>query len=155
MDGLQTWQIIVGIGASVIMILIGFFTFLGATLLGLVGYFLRNFHNEYKSDKLETQLKEEKLDQRMQKMAETFSEKMQSLVDRIADKINQLPKGSDGLSQVFLEQERSMGKRIDDQLQRIQNIHSRVEDLAKRVHDAEDKILSLSHKRPSKDLLEI
>ena len=108
--------------------------------MGLVGYFLRNFHNEYKTDKVKTEAKEEKLDQRMQRMAETFTEKMQNLVDRIADKINQLPKGSDGLSQVFLEQERSMGKRIDDQNQRIQNLHTRVEEIAKRQHDVENKV---------------
>ncbi len=120
------------------MLIIGFFAFLGATLLGLVGYFLRNFHNEYKSDKIKIEIKEEKLEQRMQKMAETFTERMQNLVDRIAEKINQLPKGSDGLSQVFLEQERSMGKRIDDQSQRIQNVHNRVEEVAKRVRDLEN-----------------
>ncbi len=138
MENLQTWQIIIGIGATVIMLIIGFFAFLGATLLGLVGYFLRNFHNEYKSDKIKIEIKEEKLEQRMQKMAETFTERMQNLVDRIAEKINQLPKGSDGLSQVFLEQERSMGKRIDDQSQRIQNVHNRVEEVAKRVRDLEN-----------------
>lgn len=137
MQDFETWQIVVGIGATVIMCLIGFFAFLGATLLGLASYFLKNFHNEYKSDKIKTEIKEEKLDQRMQRMAETFTEKMQNLVDRIAEKINQLPKGSDGLSQVFLEQERNMGRRIDDQGQKLQNIYTRTEEIAKRVRDLE------------------
>lgn len=75
----------------------------------------------------------------MQKMAETFTEKMQNLVDKIAEKINQLPKGSDGLSQVFLEQERSMGKRIDDQISRIQNVHTKTEELSKRVRELENE----------------
>lgn len=140
MDELQTWQIIIGVGATAIMILIGFFTFLGATLLGLVGYFLKNFHNEYKADKIKTELKEEKLDQRMHKMAETFTEKMQNLVDKIAEKINQLPKGSDGLVQALVDQERNIGKRVDDQIQRIQNIHTRLEDVAKRVRDIESDL---------------
>lgn len=140
MENLQTWQIVIGIGAAVIMLLIAFFTFLGATLLALVGYFLKNFHNEYKADKIKIELKEEKIELRMQKMAETFTEKMQDLVNKISDKINLLPKGSDGLSQVFLDQERSMGKRIDDQVQRIQNIYNRVEEVAKRVHDVENSI---------------
>lgn len=139
MENLQTWQIVIGIGAAVIMLLIAFFTFLGATLLALVGYFLKNFHNEYKADKIKIELKEEKIELRMQKMAETFTEKMQNLVDKIAEKINQLPKGSDGLSQVFLEQERSMGKRIDDQISRLQNIHTKTEELSKRVRDLENE----------------
>ncbi len=150
MQNFETWQIVLGIGATVIMLLIGFFAFLGATLLGLVGYFLKNFHNEYKSDKVKIEIKEEKLDQRMQKMAETFTEKLQVLVDKIADKINQLPKGSDGLSQVFLEQERSMGKRLDDQILRIQSVHTRTEDLAKRVRDLENELNSnVSRPQPS------
>lgn len=139
MENLQTWQIVIGIGAAVIMLLIAFFTFLGATLLALVGYFLKNFHNEYKADKIKIELKEEKIELRMQKMAETFTEKMQNLVDKVAEKINQLPKGSDGLSQVFLEQERSMGKRIDDQISRLQNIHTKTEELSKRVRDLENE----------------
>jgi len=143
MEHLETWQMVLGIGATVVMLLISFFAFLGAILLALVGYFLRNFHNEYKADKVKIEVKEEKLDQRMQRMAETFTEKMQNLVDKIAEKINQLPKGSDGLSQVFLDQERSMGKRIDDQAQRIQNVYTRTEDLAKRVHDVENAISPL------------
>lgn len=143
MEHLETWQMALGIGATVVMLLISFFASLGAILLALVGYFLRNFHNEYKADKVKIEVKEEKLDQRMQRMAETFTEKMQNLVDKIAEKINQLPKGSDGLSQVFLDQERSMGKRIDDQAQRIQNVYTRTEDLAKRVHDVENAISPL------------
>lgn len=140
MDTLQTWQILLGIGGTSILILIGFFTFLGATLLALVGYFLRNFHNEYKEDKAKTELKEEKLDVRMQRMAETFSDKMQAVVDRIAEKINQLPKGSDGLSQVFLDQERAMSKRIDEHSQRIQNVCTRVEEVAKKVHEIGNQV---------------
>lgn len=143
MEHLETWQMVLGIGATVVMLLISFFAFLGAILLALVGYFLRNFHNEYKADKVKIEVKEEKLDQRMQKMAETFTEKMQNLVDKIAEKINQLPKGSDGLSQVFLDQERSIGKRIDDHSQRIQNVYTRVEEVAKRVHDVENKVSPL------------
>lgn len=140
---LETWQIILGVGATAIMVLIGFFTFLGATLLALVGYFLRNFHNEYKTDKMKTENREEKMDQRMQVMAETFANKLQSLVDKIAEKINQLPKGSDGLSQSFLEQERAIGKRIDDSIQQIQNLHNRIEEVSRRGHDLDNRVTPL------------
>lgn len=127
MDNVQIIIIVIGV-------LITFFGFIGALLIGAVGYFLRSFHAEYKINIAKTEFKEEKLDERMQKMTDNFGLKLEVLMEKFAEKINELPKGSDNLSQVMLQHERDVQKRMDEHSQRIQNNYNRIETVADRLH---------------------
>lgn len=122
-------------------ILIAFFGFVGSVLLGIVGYFIKVFHTEYKADKLKNEAKEEKTEERIKDVADTFTKKLEGLVDKIGDKINNLPKGSENLSQVMLQfekealvREQAMQRRLDEHSQRIQNNYDRIETVAVRYH---------------------
>lgn len=134
----QNWEMTI----VVVGVIVSFFGFLGSVLLGVVGYFLKNFHSEYRLDKTKTQLKEEKVDEKMQKLADMFTVKIEGAIEKIADKINNLPKGSENLSQMLfqfekdaLQRDQAMHKRLDEHSQRIQNNYTRVEQVALRVHE--------------------
>lgn len=128
--GVSTVYLLLALGALVF----AFFTFCGALLVGIVGYFIRSFHSEYKSDKIKNETKDEKLEAKMLVMTEAFGAKLESIVEKIGEKINKLPTGSDNLSQFLFQQEREMNKRIDEHSQRIQNNYVRTEEVAANVH---------------------
>jgi methyl-accepting chemotaxis protein len=127
----EQYQMILAIAGA----MASFFAFIGAILLAIVGYFIKNFHTEYKTDKITEKLKDKEIDNRMDKIIENFALKIESIVEKISDKINQLPKGSDNLTQVIMQMERDVNKRIDEHSQRIQNNYTRIETVAERLHD--------------------
>lgn len=125
---LQTTISIVGVVITVML-------FLGSVLLAVVGYFLKSFHTEYKSDKKDGLLKDQKIEERITALTNAFTDKLEKILDKIGERINKLPLGSDNLNTVMLQLEKDIGKRLDEHGQRLQNNHNRIETVAKRVHE--------------------
>lgn len=114
--------------ASITALIIAFVGVVGTTMMAILGYFLRNFHSEYKADKVKAEIREEKMDAKIQSLSETWGRNLSDIVDKIGQKINELPNGSKGLSDTMLEHERSNNKRFEEHAERISDLRRQLEE---------------------------
>lgn len=105
-------------------------------LVVVIGYFLRSMHAEWKEQRAKDAIKDEKMETRFRDLTDAFSKKMEQFVEKMGEKINQLPRGSDNLNQAFFQMEKEIQKRLDEHSERIQNNYNRIEQIATRYHDA-------------------
>lgn len=117
--------IVIGIVISVIgFILIG--------LIGIVGYFLKQAHNDYKEDRKNYQSDKKTFDEKIEKVADIFANKLELIADKIGHQIDEVKSSVTLLSDTVMSLTGTMQQIEKDAASRYVDIHKRLDE----HHDA-------------------
>lgn len=140
----QSIQIPVLIVVGTVISVLGFIL---ACLMGLVGYFIKQIHNEYKEDKKGYQSDKKTFDEKIEKVADIFAGKLERIADKIGIQVDEVKQSVTRLSDTVMsltgtmqQIEKDAAVRYTDIHKRLDEHHEAIEIARKRIHDQSNEI---------------